>query len=447
MSRRRERALQQAEEQVGGERHQSRRDGPGQNHAVIHHRQSTEDEFSQPAGADCGGDSRQAHGGYGGDAYPGHDHIRRQRQLHVPQQLGARESHGYRRVAHRRINAGDADVGVLNDRQQGVESQREDSQAVGARTQPGQRQQQSKKRQAGNGLDDAVRPQDKVLPSRPPRQKNSQGHADRDGQQHGDAHQPQVLGRQREYFATVSQQEIIAEEQSRHVRSPISGLKNLLHGPESFHIRLGPRIPGGQKLAGPVHAAQPAQLHHGDAIAEQQRLADIVRNEYHRLVQSIVELFEFFLQVGARDRVQGPEGFIHQHDRRVGGQRPRQPDALSLPARELMRITLSELLLGKPDHLQNFAHPAFDFLPVPFFEPWNQRHVFRDSVVRKEPALLYGVTDMPAQLDQVPLGRGAAFHHHAALAGSEQAVDESQSGGFARAAGTQQHQDLAATDA
>ena len=47
---------------------------------------------------------------------------------------------------------------------------------------------------------------------------------------------------------------------------------------------------------------------------------------------------ELVLQARAVDRVDRPERLVHQHQRRVGGERARDADALALPARELRRV-------------------------------------------------------------------------------------------------------------
>ena len=66
-----------------------------------------------------------------------------------------------------------------------------------------------------------------------------------------------------------------------------------------------------------------------------------------------------------------------------------------------------------------------------------------DGVVRKQSVFLNHVTDMPPQVDRVPLGGPAVFHAHFALRGFEQAVDEFQRGGLSCAAAAQKHQSFA----
>ena len=47
---------------------------------------------------------------------------------------------------------------------------------------------------------------------------------------------------------------------------------------------------------------------------------------------------ELLLETRARDRVERAERLVHEHHRRVGGQRAGEPDALALPARELRGV-------------------------------------------------------------------------------------------------------------
>src|SRR5512146_1008362 len=83
-----------------------------------------------------------------------------------------------------------------------------------------------------------------------------------------------------------------------------SGLKRLLHGPERVHVRLERRIAGGKELARSIDAAQRAPVHQRDAMAQQQRLAHIMRDKDHGLAQPLLQLFEFSLQLGAGNGIE-----------------------------------------------------------------------------------------------------------------------------------------------
>ena len=84
------------------------------------------------------------------------------------------------------------------------------------------------------------------------------------------------------------------------------------------------------------HLDDPALPHQHDAVAEEDGLLDIVRDEDHRLAQAPMQGGELALQPLAADGVEGAEGLVHEQDRRVGGQRPGHADALSFAARQLV---------------------------------------------------------------------------------------------------------------
>ena len=200
--------LDSAEAEVGDERHQRRRNGAGEDDAVVDHRDAAKDELAEAAGADRGRDGRDPDGDDGGDADSRQHHRQRQRQLDLPEKLARGEAHRDGGFADRRADAGDPDIGVANDGQQRVQRERDDGQTVGTRAQPGQRQQQSEERQAGNGLDDIGAAQHQRLPTRPAGEQNAERHSDGDGQQHRDPDQPQVFGGQGRNFALVGEEEV-----------------------------------------------------------------------------------------------------------------------------------------------------------------------------------------------------------------------------------------------
>ena len=76
----------------------------------------------------------------------------------------------------------------------------------------------------------------------------------------------------------------------------------------------------------------PPSLQDRDAVAEPDRLVDVVRDEDDRRLQALLQPLELALQAVAGDRVERPERLVHEHERRVGGERPRDADALALAA-------------------------------------------------------------------------------------------------------------------
>ena len=99
----------------------------------------------------------------------------------------------------------------------------------------------------------------------------------------------------------------------------------------------------------------PAALAHDrDPVAHLDRLVDVVGDEEDGLADLRLQAQELVLQALAVDRVDRPEGLVHQHHQRVGGERAGDPDALLLAAGELRRVAVAELGV-EPDQLQQLG--------------------------------------------------------------------------------------------
>ena len=123
-----------------------------------------------------------------------------------------------------------------------------------------------------------------------------------------------------------------------------------------------------------------ADLHHRDEVAHLDRLVDVVGDEQDRLGELLLEAEELVLEPLPDDRVDRPEGLVHEQHRRVGGERAGHADALALAARELARIaiavawpvrgpTSAEQLLararaGVPPSSRAVAAPSPTFSPI-----------------------------------------------------------------------------------
>ena len=84
---------------------------------------------------------------------------------------------------------------------------------------------------------------------------------------------------------------------------------------------------------------QAAALRHDrDQVAHLDRLVDVVGDEEDRLGQLALQAQELVLEPLAHDRVDRRERLVHQHERRIRGQRPGHADALPLAAGELVGI-------------------------------------------------------------------------------------------------------------
>ena len=77
-------------------------------------------------------------------------------------------------------------------------------------------------------------------------------------------------------------------------------------------------------------ASTPPFFEHGDAVAELDRLVDVVGDEDDRLADLLLQAQQLVLQALAVDRVDRAERLVHQHQRRVGGQGAGHAHALAL---------------------------------------------------------------------------------------------------------------------
>ena len=100
-----------------------------------------------------------------------------------------------------------------------------------------------------------------------------------------------------------------------------------------------------------------AHPQHRDLVAELDRLVDVVGDEQDRLAELGLQPEELVLQLLADDRVDRAERLVHQHHRRVGGERPGHADALLLAAGELVRVAAGELR-GQADPLEQLEAAA-----------------------------------------------------------------------------------------
>ncbi len=107
-----------------------------------------------------------------------------------------------------------------------------------------------------------------------------------------------------------------------------------------------------------------ALLEDGDAVAHLDRLVDVVGDEEDRLADLGLEAEELVLQALAVDRVDRAEGLVHQHHRRVRGERAGDADALLLAARELGGVAVGDVG-GQRDQVEQLGDAARGALPCP----------------------------------------------------------------------------------
>jgi hypothetical protein len=122
--------------------------------------------------------------------------------------------------------------------------------------------------------------------------------------------------------------------------------------------------------------------------SEEQRFAKVVRDKHNRLAKTASESAEFALKLCTGDGIKRAEGFIHQQNRWVCGQRSRYADALALPAGEFVRLPRGEFRTVKPYQRKKFVNARGSPRRIPFFEGRHERDVFGYRKVREKPGVL-----------------------------------------------------------
>src|SRR5215467_6513020 len=154
---------------------------------------------------------------------------------------------------------------------------------------------------------------------------------------------------------------------------------------------------------GRVEENQPTVFEQADSGGKDERLADVVGDEYDCLVKRAREAGKFLLEFGASYWVERAERFIHENDGRVGCEGPGHSDSLTLSTGELGRVAIHEVIRIKPDHCQKFSDATGDLFVGPAFEARYEADIALDGKMGKQARLLNNVADMPAELNGIPI--------------------------------------------
>ena len=184
--------------------------------------------------------------------------------------------------------------------------------------------------------------------------------------------------------------------------------------------------------------------HKDDDVGQFQRLIHVVTDENNGLVQLLLEVFYLVLQALPGHGVQGAEGFVHQHDRRGGGQRPQHADALLLPAGEFRGIFVRIGL--HIHHLQKLPDNIFTSGPVKFQKFWHNADVLRHCHVGEQADLLNDIADVAPQAYLVGGADVFSVNEDRAAVRLQQPVDHFHGGGLTAAGGTDEDDELSIWD-
>ena len=145
--------------------------------------------------------------------------------------------------------------------------------------------------------------------------------------------------------------------------------------------------------------------HDGDAVAEAQRLDEVVGDEDHRRGHLAAEADDLVLHVPADDGIEGRERLVEQQQLRARGQRPGQADALLHPARQLVGAGRAEP--RQADELEHLLGPGPAGVLVDALHLEAEGHVVDEVAVGEQAEVLEDhAHPVPAQVEQVALVGG-----------------------------------------
>ena len=195
-----------------------------------------------------------------------------------------------------------------------------------------------------------------------------------------------------------------------------------------------------------VELLDPALPVHGDAVAEPDRLLDVVRDEQHRLAHGGLEPQELVLEMLAYDRVDRAERLVHQQHGRVGGQRAGHADALALSAGELLRVAVAVDGRVEPDQVEEFGGALTALAALPAEKMRDGRGVLQDRLVREQAHLLDDIADTAAEPDRVDGGYVVPVEEYPPLGRLDETVDHFHGGGLAAAGRSDERDQFALGD-
>src|SRR5256886_16224883 len=173
------------------------------------------------------------------------------------------------------------------------------------------------------------------------------------------------------------------------------------------------------------------QAHHRDAVAELDRLIDVVSDEDDGYALGALQAEELVLETLAHDRVDRREGLVHEHQRRLGRHRPRDADALALAARELRGIAAAHALGIEADEPHELVDARLDALLRPAQKARDGRDVLGDGLMREESGLLDHIADPPAKLRRIICEHVLPVDQDLARARLDESVHHPERCGFA----------------
>ena len=152
------------------------------------------------------------------------------------------------------------------------------------------------------------------------------------------------------------------------------------------------------------------------------------------IVILITKLKELELHLVTSDGVERAKRLVEQEQSGGGRECASHTDPLTLAARELVWAAVADLLRIEAYVPEQFRDSLPTFLDRPAEQLRNQCDVLFNGPVGQQPKLLNHVADFPSQIDGVEGGDVLPVEPDRAAREWQQAIDQSQGGGLARAA-------------
>ena len=98
-----------------------------------------------------------------------------------------------------------------------------------------------------------------------------------------------------------------------------------------------------------------AEVHHGDAVAEELDRGEVVGDEQAREAELLLQVAQQVEDGRLHGDVERRHRLVGDQQARRDAERPREADALALPARELVRVAVAQLG-AQPDRVEELDH-------------------------------------------------------------------------------------------
>jgi hypothetical protein len=86
----------------------------------------------------------------------------------------------------------------------------------------------------------------------------------------------------------------------------------------------------------------PAEIHHGDPVAEVLHDRDVVRDQHQREAELLLEVGQEVENLRLDRDIERTDGFVRDDQARIADQRARDADALALAAGEFVRVAVEK---------------------------------------------------------------------------------------------------------